>query len=294
MLMPIIENYNIDIHPDSSWKIVSPNKSSHALPLYLDEWGHFICGDKYYTCRRNQQNYLLFYTTDGCGELEYMDEKYVLNQNSLVVMQCFEPHRYQTVPNGTWDFFWFHFDGSAAEQYVRLINYNGLKVFHLDPENEKASEIIRIIPAFSDLADRSDLSSSVDISRDLTTVLCNLVKLRLESEPNLSDNQNAKVQYLLEYINQHYAEDIHLDDMAKKAFVSKYHLIRVFEQATGVTPYTYLTLKRIKQAKILLRSTNLSIDEIAEYVGFLGAKAFIRAFKQKTGQTPGAYRKDSF
>lgn len=293
MLTPIIENY-IDIHPDSSWKIVSPNKSSRALPLYIDEWGHFICGDKYYTCRRNQQNYLLFYTIDGCGDLEYLNERYTLDKNSLVVMQCFEQQRYQTTPGGTWDFYWFHFDGSAAEQYVRLINYNGLKIFHLDLNNPKAAEIDRIIPTFSDLVDRSDLSASVDISHSLTTMLCNLVKLRLENEPNLSDNQNAKVQYLLEYINQHYAEDIHLDDMAKKAFVSKYHLIRVFEQATGVTPYTYLTLKRINQAKILLRSTNLSIDEIAEYVGFLGAKAFIRAFKQKTGKTPGAYRRDLF
>ena len=73
--------------------------------------------------------------------------------------------------------------------------------------------------------------------------------------------------------------------------LSKYHFIRVFKRIMGTTPYNYLTNYRINNAKILLKTTDLSVYEIAERCGFSDTSNFIVQFKKHTGQKPLEYRR---
>ena len=79
-------------------------------------------------------------------------------------------------------------------------------------------------------------------------------------------------------------------DLAGSAFLSKYHFLRLFSRITGMTPMEYLQSYRIGRAKIFLKTSDLSIEEIASKIGYENAAAFIRAFKQQTGTTPGKYK----
>ncbi len=96
----------------------------------------------------------------------------------------------------------------------------------------------------------------------------------------------------VEYIRAHYAEPITVDDMLRALPLSKYYFIRTFRRVMGTTPYSYLTVYRINHAKVLLRSTRQSIEQIAEDCGFRDASNFIAHFKKCIGQTPAAYRRD--
>lgn len=83
-----------------------------------------------------------------------------------------------------------------------------------------------------------------------------------------------------------------LDDMAKLAFISKYHLIRLFKRETGLTPHQFQMQNRIRKAqKLLEKSGAVSIAETALAAGFYDQSHFIRHFEKLTGLTPTDYRR---
>ena len=94
------------------------------------------------------------------------------------------------------------------------------------------------------------------------------------------------------FIQEHYAQPITIDDIIQDIPISKYHFIRLFRRIMGVTPYSYLTNYRINRSKILLRSTEKTIADIAEACGFLDTSNFISQFKKHTGVRPTHYRRD--
>ena len=91
------------------------------------------------------------------------------------------------------------------------------------------------------------------------------------------------------YIDKHFSEDINLDKIAGKAFVSKFHFIRLFKKYYGRTPNQYLQEVRIEMAKkILLKGK--SIEEVCYAIGFKSKTSFISLFKKITAVTPLAYQ----
>lgn len=98
----------------------------------------------------------------------------------------------------------------------------------------------------------------------------------------------AKVQL---WIEQHFAEDIRIQDITDKLLLNSAQLSRAFKKATGYTPKQYMMLNRIALAKELLIHTDGSVNEIANRSGFMDASNFIRYFKQEQGVTPNEYRR---
>lgn len=72
------------------------------------------------------------------------------------------------------------------------------------------------------------------------------------------------MQKFLQYINEHYSEDISLDKLAASANVSKSECLRCFKESIQITPYKYLTEYRLSKAAELLKNTDESIGNIAD------------------------------
>lgn len=94
----------------------------------------------------------------------------------------------------------------------------------------------------------------------------------------------------ISYINEHYGEDINLESLSKTVFVSTYYLSHLFRDEMGVTFSDYLTKVRIDNAKRLLLE-GVSVENVAEAVGFSDGNYFIKTFKKYVGITPAKYRK---
>ena len=102
-----------------------------------------------------------------------------------------------------------------------------------------------------------------------------------------------RMQRFLRYIEQHYAEEITLADLAASANVSKSECLRCFKQSMQTSPYKYLVEYRLLQAAMLLKSSNENIAGIANRVGFQLVSHFSKCFREKTGQTPTQYRRQA-
>lgn len=100
-----------------------------------------------------------------------------------------------------------------------------------------------------------------------------------------------RVMNVCSYINQHYQENISLEEIAAVSGFSKFHFTRIFKQCMDVTFYEYLNQKRIMRAEELLSASNASITNIAMDSGFSSISAFNRTFKTLKECSPSEYRK---
>lgn len=99
-----------------------------------------------------------------------------------------------------------------------------------------------------------------------------------------------KFNSLMEYIDEHYMEDLNLEMISESTGFSKYHFSRLFKQYTGFTFCDYLCHRRIKVAEELLARPDLSVTEVALQAGFPSISTFNRLFKQYKNCTPSEYR----
>ncbi len=96
---------------------------------------------------------------------------------------------------------------------------------------------------------------------------------------------------VIEYIKNHYAERISLDELAELEHISKSYLSRKFKERTGLSVISYINRFRIERSRQFLMMSCLSIDEIAYQVGFDSPKYFHRVFKEITGESPAGFRR---
>ena len=96
---------------------------------------------------------------------------------------------------------------------------------------------------------------------------------------------------VIEYIHEHFAEPVTLEQASALVPISPYYLSHLFREELGLTFLEYITRIRIEEAKRLLMATNLRIREIAENVGYDDAGYFAKVFRKTVGVTPNQYRK---
>lgn len=94
----------------------------------------------------------------------------------------------------------------------------------------------------------------------------------------------------ISYINEHFQKDLSLEQLAAEANMSPFHFTRVFTKETGITPHQYLIKTRLSAAKYLLKSTEMSIKNIAFSTGFNSETSFCTTFKKWENVTPSQYR----
>lgn len=283
-----MERLNIIIDEKSTWKVSTPSAQAMRLPFYLLEHGHFIAYDGYFTQRDKSNQFLLFYTLDGEGMLTYLGTNYVLQKGTVCIIWCEHPHEYTTLPSESWDFLWFHFNGSTASEFYNL--YNDVNTLTIQ---QIPSDAIDIIFSIVSTDTSSNIYTNLTQNKLITQLMTSLIehKLRLEkdSAPIITNKINAAIVYLHNNLNQKTS----LADIASYIFTSKYYFARMFKKQLGMSPYNYLLYLRINKAKEFLNTSELQLDEIAQQTGFCDAKNLIYNFKKATGITPIQYRKAS-
>lgn len=108
----------------------------------------------------------------------------------------------------------------------------------------------------------------------------------------LESYHQLRVRVIMDYINNHYAESIQLDEIANIVGLSKSICCKEFKKVMGYTIFNYLMNYRLIMATKLLLQTDESITEIAYKTGFSNSSYFIKNFKLKTGKSPSSYRKE--
>ena len=99
-----------------------------------------------------------------------------------------------------------------------------------------------------------------------------------------------ELRLVVEYVEAHLADSIHLSALADLAGMSTYQLARRFKESTGVPPHRYVLRRRTERARELLRQPGATILEVALACGFSSQSHFATVFRALTGVSPRAYR----
>ncbi len=131
------------------------------------------------------------------------------------------------------------------------------------------------------------------LSRSLITCLYSLFTDRDESSKKITymPSSSTLMHRAKLFIRDNLSQELRLQDVARYLHVSTRHLSRLFSDELGQTYTNYVRKERIRQAIVLLSSSDLSIKKIAEETGFDTVHYFTTIFKTETGETPGQFVK---
>lgn len=124
----------------------------------------------------------------------------------------------------------------------------------------------------------------------LASLLTTIIRLPREKIKPISYKRLTLVEQVKHYIDQHYQEELTLQDIALRFNVSPYYLAHLFKEQTNFSPIQYMIRRRIGEAQSLLINTNHSVTRIASLVGYDNANYFSTLFSKMIGISPSSYR----
>ena len=128
------------------------------------------------------------------------------------------------------------------------------------------------------------------LQRDVTVTLLLLELQRyVTTVSEQGVGSSHRMSEIIRYINAHFTEDLTLEAIADRFYISQCHLLRQFKKYTNSTVHRYILQKRLLLAKAMLRD-GVSPQQVSEQCGWKSYVGFYRAFVQETGQKPSACR----
>jgi two-component system response regulator YesN len=131
------------------------------------------------------------------------------------------------------------------------------------------------------------LDTLSDIKKWLKRLFGELIKL---AEHNNRGKYKGIIKIAAEYVAEHYREDIKVEEVAGKVFITPNYFSKLFKEGAGQTFTEFLNDFRVTKAKVLLQDVRLKTSEVAERVGYNDYKYFNYNFKKYAGCTPKEYR----
>ena len=159
----------------------------------------------------------------------------------------------------------------------------------LAPSEEQRKEIMATLASYEQAA--ADTRFGAQAMRD-TLIMQLLVQIgRLNAAQEEEKRRfDPKIQETLSYINEHLTEELSVDRLAERVYLSRYHFMRLFKAQTGSTAHAYIRQKRLLAAARLIRE-GTPANKAALDAGFGDYSAFHRAFKESFGISPGELKK---
>lgn len=266
--------------------LYTPSSFAKVSLLHLQEVGALSALKPHDKSHTNLLSYLFIVCLSGNGKITYDGTEHIVSTGDCVFVDCRRPFSHETSATNLWSLKWCYFFGpSLSLIYEKYLERGGLTVFRPDD-----------ISPFTILLDNIfATASSNDYIRDmrLNEELSSLLTLLMAESWHKKERKASTKQSVLpvkEYLDQHYADRITLDDLSSKFYISKNYLSRVFREQFGMSVKDYLKVVRITHAKRLLRITDKTSEEIGIECGFGTLYYFSRVFKEIEGVSPSVYR----
>lgn len=268
--------------------IYTPSLFAKNNLIYLQETGEVTAKQLHTSQRENLASYLFFLVVKGSGFLEYNGQTHDLKAGDCVFIDCQKPYA-QYTSEDLWTLKWVHFYGSNMKGiYEKYIERGGCPCFHSNNQDI----YFRLLDELYEISDSSIFIRDMKIYEKITSLLTLLMEESWNPENSKRNSSHKRnLQNVKDYLDLHYAEKITLDDLAKRFYINKFYLTRIFKEQFGVSATSYLLQVRITHAKQLLRFSDMSIAEIAQECGMNDANYFSRMFRKIEGTSPGDFRK---
>ena len=175
----------------------------------------------------------------------------------------------------------YHDNTKYSAMYIKFVFSNVIQ--ELFQENQFSGER-RLEHEIERLYNCRNIMEILEVTED------NIKEYEAFLDRSMSSSRN-EVAAVKNYIYQHYEEDLNLEMLAEKVYLSSGYLSFIFKKETGMNLNRYIRVFRMEKAKELLCSTNMKVAQVSERVGFANVSYFCRSFREYYGSSPESYRK---
>lgn len=243
----------------------------------------------------------ILYFSKGDAIVQINSQKYIAQDDDIFIINPCEPHSvnsYMGIP----EFDCIMIDKqiySSTEKdicevkYVKPMDNHQIWFDNLIRANK---ELIRLINKILDEITNSEFAYELSVKGAVHNILAYLFRNNVNTIKSNSDLKRNMLSYqrlnpVFQYIEDNYATEIKVEHLAKLSYLSTSHFSRLFKQVTGKSSTQYINEYRISKAEVLLKTTNLSISEVAERVGFINSSYFAKWLKTLKNTTPTELRR---
>lgn len=226
--------------------------------------------------------YRIYYILDGEADIILSDKSMRLKKGNVYFIPAFSIQSVKVLTE-TLDHMWIHFTvGSDLARYIETSD----KVFYYPAEESDGSTFEKILEFKNFTTPESTAKNAA-----MTGLLCYIFARFFIAKEHSDPKEKARFIPVLEYIDDNLSRKIDNEDLSKIVFLSKIYFSNLFTKQFGKSPKQYVQEKRMMTAATLLVTTDKTIREIAEEVGYYDDAYFNRSFARYTHMTPGTYRK---
>ncbi len=161
--------------------------------------------------------------------------------------------------------------------------------YHFDNDQEVSSLLNKLIRICSSGDGNKNIFADLSLKELMLRLLQsqNLHKTIAQTQQQTNHN---RWQFVLHYIHENLTEKILVQELCRKAYMSRNAFFKLFKEKFGVTPVEYINKERIKLSKQLLSNAKNSITNVSLQCGFSDVNYFVRLFRKTEGITPGSYQ----
>lgn len=240
-----------------------------------------------------RDHYLFHYVLEGQGTFALEGRSWNLQAGDGFLLAPGVSGRYAARPRDPWVYAWVGFHGREAARLLPQVGLGDQPVIQGGTDSVLASRMQGLVTILRDRAPGFSLAAE----GQMLLLLADLARL---AGPRARVDMAAKAQSLTwaeaaaEFIETNHHRAIGVEAVAAYVGFSSSHLGRLFKAHYGTTVQDWLVRTRIERAKLLLRTTQRPVAEVARSVGFRAYAPFEKRFHAQTGTSPTAYRRGPF
>lgn len=249
-------------------------------PFYISLAGVTYPSANYHITRTKADTFVIEYVTDGAGYVFADGKMNYVDKDTVYLLMAGEKHDYYADSENPFQKIFLNISGEFCGQLLLAYGLSGKNFFDgngLKPTFEKIIDVISLKMPDS----------------EMQTVLQGIfVEIISKLSVAVAENKHSdEARKLKNYLDSNISQLVSVKELSKTIFRSQDYCQKLFSREFGITPYAYQLERKMQTAKSLLTSTNLSIGEIAERLGYTDIHYFSNLFQKKCGCRPTEYRK---
>ncbi len=239
-----------------------------------------------------RDDFHVHFILSGKGTLEINGQSYRLGRGQIFAIPPDIETYYYADPKDPWHYTWVSFGGSKAAYYMEKAGFTSacpVRDAYVEPEDFLA--LTEKILNHHELVIANELTRTA-LLYEILALLVNSRNQNLEQQHKprpLDYSPDIYVNHAVEYIHTNY-RNARISDIASYIGITRSYLTHIFKQKLSISPQEYLLSYRLDQGSRLLRTTDLSIQEVASHIGYDNPLTFSKMFKNAYGLSPKNYR----
>lgn len=229
----------------------------------------------------------LFFILDGHGHFRTQNEEFPISVQDLLIVNNNVPHTELSQLKSPLKYIVLGVEGLEA-----MTGVDGYAMLHFHSGWKELLSCLTLI-----------LQEAQEAGPGYEEACCRLLEvilIRLSRQRGLSfsgeyagPRSSRECDLVRRYIDNHFKENLTLDQLAQLAHLNKYYLSHTFRREFGTSPINYLISRRIEESRFLLRETDHTLSLIAQILGFSSLSYFSQCFRRVEGVSPLEYRKQN-